>query len=303
MPDPTQLPSVLCLEWLSKGACDALEFIGVALNSGFSTALLGSLAGAFAGAIAAQRIVENSKLREELLKEFRNTNAATMTAATACNSALALKRQHVKPLYDQFHRDKAAVLEFNAHRASGQRQGNTPFHFTWDMRTFTAPVIPIESLQDLLFNKVSIAGRPLALVCAIDEAYHNLRSAIALRDAVVEKTKSSVIPEEHKPFYYFGFQLPNGNTNQEYPDLVDGIQSYLDDMAFFTQLLCADLTLHAKALHARLARKVRESVPRPTEVDFEPAKASGLIPPDSRYDQWLRAFPTSQDKKSPDAKA
>jgi hypothetical protein len=290
MADPTSIPPALCLQWLSKEACTILDVIGTGLNSSFSTALLGSLAGAFAGAIAAQRIVESNKAREELLKELRNTNAATMAAFTTCNAGLALKNQHVQPLHTQFLADKADFDEFKTRQASGQTQGNTTHHFVSDMRTFPAPVVPIDTLKDLLFNKISVGGRPLSLICAIENASRGLKEAISARHALIERIKSGYILKDEIPAFYFGFPLPNGDTNQEYPDLVFAIHSYCDDLAFFSHLLCGDLTSHSKDLYSKLTKEQQKIAPKPTEADFTTSRESGLLPPDSQYTDWLRAF-------------
>lgn len=280
----------LCLKWFSAETCEILDAIGTGLNSSFSTALLGSLAGAFAGAIAAQRIVESNKAREELLKELRNTNAAAMAAFTTCNGSLALKKQHVQPLHTQFITEKTKLEQFKAQRASGQIQDSTTYHFVADMRTFPAPVVPIDTLKDLLFNKISVGGRPLSLVCAIEGAALGLNEAIGARHALIERMKSGNIPEDEIPSYYFGFPLANGDTNQEYPDLVFAIHSYCDDLAFFSHLLCSDLTSHSKDLYAKLTKRQQKVAPKPTEADFTLARDSGLLPPDAQYTDWLHAF-------------
>ena len=290
MADPTSALPALCFQWFSTEACAILDVVGTGLNSSFSTALLGSLAGAFAGAIAAQRIVESNKTREELLKELRNTNAAAMAAFTTCNASLALKKQHVQPLHTQFLADKANLEQFKARHASGQIQGDATYHFISDMRTFPAPVVPIDTLTDLLFNKISVGGRPLSLVCAIEDASRGLKEAISARHALIERMKSGIIPKDEIPSYYFGFPLPNGDTNQEYPDLVFAIHSYCDDLAFFSHLLCGDLTSHSKDLYAKLTKRQQKIAPKPTEADFTSARESGLLPPDSQYTDWLRAF-------------
>lgn len=290
MADPIPTTSALCLQWFSADACEILDVIGTVLNSSFSTALLGSLAGAFAGAIAAQRIVESNKAREELLKELRNTNAAAMAAFTTCNTSLALKKQHVQPLHTQFLADKANLEQFKARRASGQIQGNATFQFVPGMRTFPAPVVPIDTLKDLLFNKISVVGRPLSLVCAIEDAARFLKETISERHALIERMKSGIVPKDEIPSYYFGLPLPNGDTNQEYPDLVFAIHSYCDDLAFFSHLLCGDLTSHSKDLYAKLTKRQQKIAPKPTEADFTSARDSGLLPPDSQYTDWLCAF-------------
>src|SRR5690348_15973525 len=88
--------------------------------------------------------------------------------------------------------------------------------------------------------------------------------------------------------------LQNGETNQDYPDLIFAIHSYLDDVAFFTYLLCPDLTNHARKLHMAIPESTRVTAPKPTEADFTAARASELIPPDAQYVDWLRAFPHSR---------
>lgn len=283
-------PPALCLKLFSAETCEILDAISTGLNSSFSTALLGSLAGAFAGAIAAQRIVESNKAREELLKELRNTNAAAMAAFTTCNTSLALKKQHVQPLQTQFITGKKNLEQFKAQRASAQIQGSATYHFISDFRTFPAPVVPIDSLKDLLFNKISVGGRPLSLVCAIEGATLGLKEAIGARHALIERIKSGNIPEDKIISYYFGFPLPNGDTNQEYPDLVYAIHSYCDDLAFFSHLLCCDLASHAKDLYAKLTKRQQKVAPKPTEADFTAARDSGLLPPDAQYKDWLHAF-------------
>src|SRR5689334_19372520 len=68
--------------------------------------------GAFAGAYGAQIITERSKLREELTKEIRNTNAAISISFGICNFLLSMKHQHVKDLKEKYD---AQRKDFFAH--------------------------------------------------------------------------------------------------------------------------------------------------------------------------------------------
>ena len=264
--------------------------VGAGLNSNFSTALLGSLAGAFAGAIAAQRIMERSKRRDELLKELRNTNAAIMVSFSICNAALALKKQHVQPLYETFNQEKAALQEFNQQRSSGQRQGNSIYHFQADFIVFEAPTLPMDTLKDLVFNKISAHGRPLSLVSVLDGSANGLRGAIAKRDQLVELIKKGDISEAELPFYYFGLPLPSGHTNQEYPDLVMAIYSHVNHIVFFSALLCGDLMAHGNRLHNAFKIQLGKGAPNVSSTDFSKPRDAGLIPPDSEYSDWLKGF-------------
>lgn len=272
------------------------------LNSSFAISIIGGLTGALGGALGAQHIVERSKRRDELLKELRNTNAAIMVAFSICNAALALKKQHVQLMYEQFAKEKEALRAFNEQRATGQRQGNAEFRYVADMRTFPAPVVPIETLEALVFEKLSAYGRPLALVSVLNQSLVGLRDAIGKRDVLIHRIATGVIPAEQLPQYYFGMPLPTGDTNQEYPDLIEAIHSYVDDVAFFSALLCTDLVRHGNGIHAVFTKKFRKGAPEVSAADFTGPREKGLIPPDDQYIDWLKAFMEDESESYKGAK-
>lgn len=268
------------------------------LNANFSIALIGGLTGAFGGALGAQRIVERSRQREDWLRELRNTNAATMVAFSACNAALATKKQHTKPMREKFNEAKEALLKFQAERATGQRQGNAEYHLELDLKVFPAPLVQIETLKDLVFKRLSAVGRPLALVAVLEQSLAGTRDAVAKREALVQRFASGQIPEQLTAHFYFGLKLPNGHLSQEHADLVEVVYSYVDDIAFFSALLCADLILHGEQLRAAYVKRYGKDAPRVSTVDFSGPKSTGLLPPDSQYNDWLRAFAKPDESSS-----
>lgn len=273
------------------------------MNANFSIAFVGGLTGAFGGALGAQRIVERARQREDWLRELRNTNAATMVAFSACNAALATKKQHTEPMRKKFNDAKEALLKFQAERASGQRQGNAEYHVELDLKVFPAPVVPIETLKDLVFQRLSAVGRPLALVSVLEQSLAGTRDAVAKREALVQRFATGQIPEQLTAHFYFGLKLPNGHISQEHADLVEGVYSYVDDIAFFSALLCADLMEHGERLRATYVKRYGKDAPQVSKVDFAGPKCSGLMPPDSQYNDWLRAFvkPDASPSKSASA--
>lgn len=271
--------------------------VGVIVNSAFTTSLIGALAGAYAGARAAQRIAEHAKDREQLLSQIRTTNAATMVAFSACNAGLAVKKQHVQSLYEEFGRARAELDAFRQQRNTGQRQGNAEYRFVADMRTFPAPSAPIDTLKDLVFHRISAYGRPLALVAVLEQSFAGVKEMIARRDALIQRFASGSVPKELVPNYYFGMPLPSGDTNQEYPDLIEGIHSYVDDIAFFSSLLCADLIAHGNRSHALFTKQFGKGAPKVSTADFSGPRKQGLIPPNSQYADWLKAF-AEQDSEA-----
>lgn len=262
-------------------------YAGKFLNSAFALSFVGALAGAAGGGLAAQRVIEKYKLRDELLKEIRNTQAAMMVSFTVCNTTLLMKKQLVRPMFDRFSEAHADFLKYRKERQSGQRQGNAQYRFQMDMQEFVAPDLPVETLKTLVFDRVSTFGRPIVLVAQIEQASDGLRAAIAKRSRLVDGFKASLLEPESLALTYFGEKLPTGHTHREYADIVEVIHSYTNDLIFFSGLLTNDLATHGKALGDGFVRKFGKGAPMIVPPDFSGPKRSGLYPSESDYSAML----------------
>lgn len=266
------------------------------LNSNVVIAFFGGMAGAIGGALGAQRIAQKAQKREELLKELRHTNAGITISHTICNSALALKKQHVKPMRESFLKDQSELEEFEIKRESGEVSEHEKFKFEPNMRTFPSPTLPVESLKHIAFQEISPTGRPLALVAMIEEALVELTSSIEKRDRLIRSFARGDIPENLLSYYYFGRPMEDGKVNQEIPDLVEAIYSYVDQLAFFSYQLCNDLTEHGKNVRKSLREKSPKEAPHVVEADFSRAFESGLMPTSDEYEDWLSMFMHTKNK-------
>jgi hypothetical protein len=260
------------------------------LNSNIAIAFVAGFTGALGGALGAQRIAERARKREERLRQLRYTNAGIMVAHTICNAALALKKQHVQQLRDSFLKSKADLEAFKAQRDAGQIAPNSQFHLQMDLRTFPAPIVPIDTLKQIVFQEISAVGRPLALVAVIEQSLIGLHSAMTRRDQLIQKFATGAIPENRHVNYYLGLPLQGGHLNQEFPDLVEGIYSYVDDLAFFSYQLCSDLMKHGAKVREALTKRPSTQIPHVSEADFSGPLRSGLIPPASQYADWVNSF-------------
>jgi hypothetical protein len=214
-----------------------------------------------------------------------------MAGFSIVNAALALKKQHVKPMFEKFQADRAALEKFESDRAARRLPQGAQFQLVADLRSFPVPTIPIETLKALVFEKISAQGRALALVSVIEQSLVGVREAILRRDALIQRFQSGAIPTQQLPYHYFGFAHATG-TNQEYPDLVGAIHEYVDDLAFFSALLCEDLNAHGEAIRAAFAKKFKKQAPNSTAADFSGPRQAGLLPPEKNYSDWLKAFVT-----------
>lgn len=264
------------------------------MNSQFFSSLAGALFGALAGATAAHRIAERAKSKESLLQEVRNTNSALMASYIVCNSYLLLKDQQVRDLYNKFcekHEEYQRVRD-------GQLEGDY-FAYEADMRRVILPKIPIDLLNEQVYQKMNLNGRPVSATAQIDNTIASLESAIETRDSVIQMIRRSPgMGDADKANLYFGFPLSDGSLSTEYADALKGIATYVDDVVFFSQLLCEDLFEHGQKIRKRLKDQYREEAPEVNRVDLAPAETKGLMPDKEQYADWLQGHRTISSNES-----
>lgn len=265
------------------------HWLWIVLNSSFSTALFGACAGAFAGAYVSQRIIERGKRKNDLRGELRSTNAAIMVAATICNSYLGFKKQFARPLLQNFEQSKQALLAYAELRKAG-RADVPQHHFQAELHDFSLPLVPVETLKDLVYTKLSLVGRPLSAVAHVEQSVTGLISVMDKRRQFAERVQSGAVPDQQLPNYYFGLPLPSGHRDETYPDLVSAIDSYANDIIAFSHYLCDDLIAHGNRVRAAYVKDYGTKIPKVTTIDFSGPRASGLFPPDDEYAAWSAGF-------------
>lgn len=266
------------------------DFFGTVFNSGFAVAAVGALAGAAAGALGAQRVIERTKRRRELLDEIRDANAAIMISFSITNTTLRFKHQLIGPMCSRFNKDREAFQSFLASKSSGERQGNAPFSFEAELNAFMCPALPMDTLKNLVYHRVNSYGKPLELMAQVENAAAGLAHSIAKRDNLAETIKLES-NDEAWAYRYFGIRNPEGNTHREYADLVAVIDEYASDLLWFSNELSSELVKYGEALREHfLSRYGRQGVPNVSSPDFSRPRASGLFPPDSAYNSWAASI-------------
>ncbi|MDI2594356.1 hypothetical protein POF45_23400 [Pseudomonas sp. 681] len=271
------------------------ESVKSVANSSFTT----SLAGAFAGAIAAQRIVEKGKFREELVKEFHHTNAAISLATAAACVALALKKQHIKALKNSYDEDQKSVETHKEKIHTGQIAADTPLELRPNLLYLQEISPPITTIQEMVLTRLSTVGRAISAVTALAGAVANLNGALVKRNLLLDVFKNKQFPEgasfEHM---YLGLPYGERHTNQEYGGSVEAVSLYTDDVIFFSMKLCEDLRDHGEILKKRYKSRLKGKPPRISTVNFEIARQDGLLPKDEDYEKWLSGFISAPENKS-----
>jgi hypothetical protein len=253
-------------------------------NSNFTTAL----AGAAAGAYAAQWIVGRRDRKRRLIEEIRAANIAIMMAFEIVNTFCALKAQHVRRLKQTFD---AQRKELDAVRVKS-RTSSAPvaFELKADFEALQIPQLPTALMQTLLFEKISIAARPLSLFMTLGRSIDGFADAVRQRQGVIDWCK------QHAPLgddvlipLYFGLPNGRGQEDRTYPDSVEAIAGYADDCIFFSKNLMEDLVAHGK----RMARRYGRAAPRIHEPDLAKAVQQNLIPERVHYADVMSALKTA----------
>lgn len=265
------------------------ENVKLFANSAFTTSLVRALAGAFAGAYAAQRIVERAKDKELLLSQLRNTNAATTTAFSICNTMLSFKKQYVKQMATSFTDQKAQFIEHHRKVTSGENIKELRMQL--DLRYLEAPRVPVEVLQTLLFERISVTGRPLALISTLIQTLESLKRSVAARNSLIEQFKK-VDPNALPQFnaIYFGLPFDGGHLDQQYSDTVMAISKLTDDAIFFSSLIAKDMNEYGENILVRYKKLSRDKTQSVSTCDFTIAKKNGLMPSEDDYQDWLKGF-------------
>jgi hypothetical protein len=252
------------------------------------------LSAAFAGAFTAQNIAERNRRRDDLLKEVRSTNAAISLAFAICNAAMAMKRQHLLPMKEQYDTSRASLFEFFRERQAGEIPRDQPFEAAIDLRVLHVPNLDAGTLRAHVLDRINVAGRPLHLAVVIDRESSALCEMMSGRNAqVVEMQQAGGQTAPDFIDRYYG--VPTATmTDGRYGDLVARSADSADDVIFFSQLLAQDLAEHGNRVLKRYPRRFfifrSGGLPTISRLDFSSPQAQGMIPSSEKYADWLKAF-------------
>lgn len=266
-------------------------------NSNGFTAIAGAFAGAWAGAYIAQKIADKNKNKDVQLKEIHETNAAIMIAVTIFESAVAFKRQKVKPIAAKYEAAKAELLDYLRRRGAGSLQPGELFNFEIDFEALTLLPFPTASLEKKLFESLSIGSRALRVQIVLGQVTHSLGVFVEERNKIIVRFKNQVGLETLTPEYYFGLPLANGSVNKDYASCIEAMTHYTDDIIFFSHLLCIDLIAHCKKLSVKFKREFSRSPPRVVSVDFR--LSEDMMPDAAKYQSWSSSFVERDPPQSP----
>lgn len=257
------------------------------LNSPFGSAFISSLAGALLGALAAIFYGRNSLLRKERLDSLRYANNALILAWACADMGMSLKSQHVRPMLRNYKfQQEAAEHENETALTSGRPRTHT---VEAELLKLSPTTLPLEALKNFVYSMNHADAKSVSAVSMIEASIAELNHAIEIRSNLIDALRTSNPDPETFASTYLGLTRPDGSVDVMYASTMEAIGQYTDDVIFFSVFLGENLKAHAKQLHKSIG-SWREQAIKPLDVDFTPARASGLVPEDHEYQAWLRGF-------------
>lgn len=204
--------------WLAPYSKEIMSF----LNSDFSTAMLGAIAGS--GAIL---FIEYCRRQVELLREI---NIAIAVLSNVIASMLAIKRQHVIPLKKKYDAN-AAVIKASVETKLVLPQ-NLEINLQSSFTNFMSPNLEIEIPLDRLKSLVSYL--PSVVTVVLQSKYY-LAYFNQMHKKLMDLYSSFESLEHNEVVEFCYFHKRKGRSSDTtFRDVVAGLATHTDDVLWFS---------------------------------------------------------------------
>ncbi|MER8411667.1 hypothetical protein [Mesorhizobium sp. M1342] len=271
----------------------------LSLSPNFVPAVVG-VAASFAGAWGAQVAILRRDQRREVLASVRAVNEALALSYAIGNNFLSLKNQHVKGMLERFREAESSVqAQLQRIFASPPSDKIVPIQTAMELQTMPISKVPIDRLETVVFEKLSVNTKTLNIVIEVNKAIDALSSSLKIRNDLIQKWKDEglTVSEFERTVRYFGFHTEKG-ADETYKQNLHAIGKYCDDCIYFTTRLDEALNEHGKRIR-RNRYRLFNPLPKLVEADFSSERAQRLMPDPKEYEDWESGFvmqPTFRDK-------
>jgi hypothetical protein len=141
--------------------------------------IFGTLVTAAFGAFAGAWVASRRETKRAAVTELNSINAARALCFSICNKFLSLKGQHILGLHHDYNMDREQVI---ATRAAAGVGAPIPIEVRLDLQTLTPIWLPTQTLERLIFEKISIRGRALVAAVEVISCIDALEKSIGYRN-------------------------------------------------------------------------------------------------------------------------
>lgn len=252
-----------------------------------STALVGAFA-AYFGTVAAQKSINREVALRLRIEKIASANAAHSLATVIFNQALSLKKQYFLPTFEKWHSQKTAAI--NAINTGQQPAEPLEIH----MNSFPAFHFPLKELSDQIYGKLTLNGRPLAVISELFQASHTLVFLSEKHDRLEREFRG--LPRDQVIASYLS--LPNQNgMDSRYQHICEGALLVIDDLIFFSNLLANDLIAYGQRQKKFAPRRQRNLLPEVNKPGTLSPEFEYLVPNRENHGRWLESHVLNEPQK------
>jgi hypothetical protein len=242
------------MEYLYQGQEIAGSQFDKILNSAFLSAVFGSLAGAYFGAAAAQKLAARKQDKDALLKHINSTNSAIVLSSTTLDLFLVMKKEQIYGMI-QHHKQMQQMCE---QAIAIARRGQPMPEVLFEMNLQTTALIdsPVLTLRTHIFENLQVTRpRILRLQLGLEHAVQGFHYAQTKLNEWIANYSKAPPPAHQLPHILFGYPYEDGGSDNTYPTMLEAIQNYSNDSIFYAHLLTLDLQRHGKELQHQYVKR------------------------------------------------
>ncbi|UTW53081.1 hypothetical protein KFF05_06895 [bacterium SCSIO 12827] len=267
--------------------------VEVVTSNLFETSLIaGATAalGAYFGARGAQKFAERSRKRNEIEKEIRATNKAISLAYASFNTHFGLKCEIFANIKKSFDEETKRFFDFEHRRAAGDPTAKS-FNALIELKTVDPFPNPNEQLRDVVFDQLSVVGRPINLVATLSQATHSLNQTLVNRREFIRAFKAAKFDDHRKKtLIYLGLLNEDGSGDETHRNLVDSMCMQNDSCIMFSKMLVDDLKKHGEVLQHHFVSEFGEPAPSISTIDLSTVKHPEMMPDPNDFKDWENSF-------------
>ncbi|MER8802451.1 hypothetical protein [Mesorhizobium sp. M0998] len=263
----------------------------------FVPVVVAGAAASYAGAWGAQVAIFRRDQRREVVATLRAVNAAQALCFSIGNSFMALKKQHLVAMLARFREMEKQFAEFMEKRqAAKEAEQPEKFLFQADLHTLPISKVPMDRLETIVFEKLTLDTKTLSLVIAVSTAIDALNTSTTARNDMIAKWyEGPARPDDEILIRYLGIPF-EGGADETYKQMLFAIESYCHDCIHFCKELAEALTKHGQGVRRKYWHHIFWRLPKVAKADYSAPEVQELLPDPKDYEQWHKGFASEPTK-------
>lgn len=248
-----------------------------------------SFLAAYAGTSGAQLISEWNSRRKEKLAEMQAANGAIALAFNVANAYLLVKKQILADMCKNYEATRRRYILFSVGEICNPSAPPPVFNYVAELNTVEPPFSPIQHLEKVLVERISLDSRILFVLTALSQGIDGFARTCAARNEWIDAYRNTVTDEKTKLDLYLGMRQHSGARDDRYRQFLAALNQQTDDCIGFSQLIVERLRVDLKKAKEEFSNEFGPGAPKIANPTFHEA-VQVLLPKSSIYDEHKKAI-------------